>query len=191
MSNLLENTAALQELLTRIGKLPDGSNLTPIEEALIAKGQTIPEGADAEVLASLITALETGGVSGVDLPTGVAIEMGVYAPEEHNYGTAENIQLRNNYIWNAQTAPAFLFLCGVNYNKTDTGVIGGYCIRPQGSSAKRNAICGTSSSTTTTSTAVIDLQSGDTSNVLLLKGTSTYPMRKGVSYLWIVIGATA
>lgn len=58
---LTQNTTALQELLARINSLPAETDLTPIVEALTEKGQTVPDGATADVLASLIAAIEDGG----------------------------------------------------------------------------------------------------------------------------------
>lgn len=61
MSILTQNTTALQELLAKINQLPAEKDLTPIVEALTEKGQTVPDGAGVDVLASLIAAIESGG----------------------------------------------------------------------------------------------------------------------------------
>lgn len=61
MSNLNQNTVDLQAILDAVNTLPKNTDLTPIIEALTEKGQTVPDGATVDVLASLIAAIEAGG----------------------------------------------------------------------------------------------------------------------------------
>lgn len=56
------NTNELMAVLQQVRALPDATDLTPIVEALIEKGQTVPDGADVNALAALIEAIEAGSV---------------------------------------------------------------------------------------------------------------------------------
>ena len=67
MSNLQNNTTDLQSILDAVNALPDKTDLTPIVEALIDKGQTVPNDAGVDELADLIAAIEAGGGSGGDI----------------------------------------------------------------------------------------------------------------------------
>jgi hypothetical protein len=53
-------------------------------------------------------------------------------------------------------------------------------------------MCTTGTGVTTSSTDFITLGTGkeESSNLLQLTGTATYPMKAGVRYLWVVIGET-
>lgn len=64
MSKLQTNTTDLQSILATVNTLPDKTDLTPIADALIDKGQTVPDNAGVDELADLIAAIEAGGGGG-------------------------------------------------------------------------------------------------------------------------------
>ena len=64
MSLLEKNTETIARLIQLANELPAETDLTPIVEALTEKGQTVPDGAGVDVLASLIAAIEAGGGGG-------------------------------------------------------------------------------------------------------------------------------
>lgn len=190
-------------LCTTTGTFSSGATCTPIvsySNGIITLNRTSFSGNLAvslimDVYVAIPLSVMYGNLvnfEGVNLPDGYAMEMGIYNTADHVYTTSVSVPLKNSYIWNqsGRTTNTYLFLCGLNYPTGSQGVLGGICTRMNSVTARRSNIVSSGSSTTTTSTNVIDLADGDTTNELTLRGTSSYPLRKDVDYLWVVIGET-
>lgn len=100
MSNLENNSLTLQTILSMVNALPESTDLTPIIDALTEKGQTVPEGADVDVLASLIAAIETGG-------GGATATWGLVTPASTDIITIEHGLGKRPVVWGAIYASNF------------------------------------------------------------------------------------
>jgi hypothetical protein len=161
--------------------------VTPSDE----RQEIFPDSGYSGLLSVIVDAVYSNG--NISLPDGYAMEMGVYKPDADIGSTPVSITLKNTYVWNTngRTGNTYLFMCGIDFPASTQGAYSSFCARTTTVSAERRNCCRSGSTGTTSSTNFVDLQSGETSNVLNLRGTDTYKLRAGVNYLWVIIGETA
>lgn len=139
---------------------------------------------------------DAGGGGGIDikLPTGYAMEYGVYIPAEDATGSIF-ITLENTYKWREpnRTGNTYAFTCGMDFNSTNmSGTLVGYGVTSAGgANLGRKTDVSSSGTLMGSNTAPAHFSTNDKSNTLVIAGNETFPLKAGVSYFWIVIGEVA
>lgn len=131
----------------------------------------------------------TGG--GLTLPDGYAMEMGLYTPTS-DISSAITIDLQNTYRWNdsGKKSACFLSMFAVTVQSGTQAAGAGFNAR-FGTGNRTHSMVTQTSSTSTSSTVFINPKTTTTFNQITLTGTGSYPMKKDVTYMWMVIGELA
>ena len=139
---------------------------------------------------ALITGIMQAGGSGVTLPTGYTMEMGIYVPDSDK-SSAVTIDLQNTFDWNSsgKTSACYLFVIGIDIRKgTQAAAMG--CHVKFGVGERNHQMVTTTSGCSTSSTVFANAATTPTFNKLTITGTGSYPLKTGHHYLWMVIGET-
>ena len=174
---------SVQTEITRIEAAKDD-----IISAIIEKGVEVPDGSKLEVMAGLIRAIVTGGGFSIELPSGYAMEMGIYIPDTDK-SSAVTIDLQNTFRWNdtGKTSACYLLVVGVDIRKgTQAAALGAHV--KFGVGERNHQMVTTTSGCSTSSTIFMNPATTGTFSQITITGTGSYPLKAGHSYLWMVIG---
>ena len=132
-----------------------------------------------------------GGGSDITIPTGFAIERGIYIPES-NISSAVTIDLKNTFRWadTGKESACYLLLVAVDL-LTGVNAAGLGAHVKFGVGERNHQMVQTTSGCSTSTTIFINPKTTTTFNQITITGTSTYALKKGVAYLWEVIGELA
>lgn len=171
----------------------DDTTLKAIADAIRSKDGTAALLTPA-AMAAAISALSVGGGGiAIDLPNGYAVEVGVLVPETDITSTAYEIHLQNVYKFGADNTSAGAFMVCVDHVKGQNTAIASMVVKAAGGSTQYRNVCASASGSTTSSTNFVTVTSSDLYSgkfdTLQLKGTSTYVMRAGLHYVWMIGGA--
>lgn len=143
--------------------------------------------AAGELITGLLQLSSGGGLP--TLPAGYAMDMGLYVPDSDKSSNV-TIDLPRTYRWNdsGKTSACYLLVIGVDIRSgTQAAALGAHVKFGIG---ERNHQMTTTTSGCTTSTTVFmnAVLSSGVFNQVTITGTSSYPLKKGHTYLWMVIG---
>ena len=170
-----------------------GDTLLDLSNDTLENAEQLLEGVIAHnKLGDLIigTMIAGGNGSSIELPSGYTMEMGIYIPDKDITSNIE-IPLKNTFRWadTGKESACYLLMVGVDIRKgTQAAALGAHV--KFGVGERNHQMVTTSSGCSTSSTIFCNPSSTTTFNVLKLTGTSSYPLKKGHSYLWMVIGET-
>lgn len=139
----------------------------------------------------LITALGGGGGTGVTLPAGYDMEMGIYIPDSDK-SSAVTIDLQKTFRWadTGKESACYLLVVGVDIRKgTQAAALGAHV--KFGVGERNHQMVTTASGCSTSSTVFANPKTTTTFNQITITGTGSYPLKQGHSYLWMVIGELA
>lgn len=140
--------------------------------------------------AAAIAAITDVGVP-VTLPDGYAMEMGIYVPDADK-SSAVTIDLQNTFRWadTGKESACYILVVGVDIRKgTQAAALGAHV--KFGVGERNHQMVTTTSGCSTSSTVFTNPISTTTFNKITITGTSSYPLKKDHSYLWMVIGELA
>lgn len=165
-----------------------------IKAAIEGKGVTVPDATLLDGMATLIESIEAGGGS-IALPDGFAMEMGIMIPESDIGGTSQSIKCKNTYKWNyaGRSANTYAAIFAVELTTERPATL--WAVNAYHNNKVRHArnciISSAGSISTNTATDYISFSTNSTSNLLRLNPPAGYPLKAGITYLWIVIGEVA
>ena len=175
------------------------ANVFVNDESLTAIGDAIREknGESTKYLpadmAAAILALSVGGDGGASLtlPDGYAMEMGLYVPAS-DIQSAVTVDLKNTFRWadSGKTSACYLALFGVDLRSGIQAAGAGLHVK-FGTGERNHQMVQTGSGCSTSSTVFISPSTTTTFNSITITGTGSYPLKTGISYLWLVIGELA
>ena len=159
-----------------------------IVSAITEKGVSVPNGTKIDGIAALIAAI-AGGDS-ISMPDGYTMETGIYVPTSDISSTIQ-IQLEHTFRWSdtGKESACQLMMVGIDICKGTQAAAFGAHVK-FGVGERNHQMVTTTSGCSTSTTVFCNPSSTTTFNVLKLTGTSSYPLKAGHSYLWIVIGET-
>ena len=140
---------------------------------------------------AIVGVMQAASGSSVTLPEGYTIEMGIYVPES-DISSAVTIDLKNTFRWadSGKTSACYLLMAGVDIRTgTQAAALGAHV--KFGVGERNHQMVTTSSGCSTSSTVFLNPKSTTTFNAITMTGTGSYPLKKGHSYLWMVIGELA
>lgn len=155
--------------------------------------ETLQEGVTAHnAMGELITGVMSAGGGGVPtLPAGYEMEMGIYVPDADK-SSAVTIDLAKTFRWNdtGKESACYLVVIGVDIRKgTQAAALGAHV--KFGVGERNHQMVTTTSGCSTSSTVFMNaVLSNGLFNQVTITGTGSYPLKKGHTYLWIVIGET-
>ena len=154
--------------------------------------ETLAEGITAhDASGTLIEGIMKAASGEVALPTGYAMDMGLYVPTSDT-SSAVTLTVPRTYRWadTGKTSACYLLLIGVDIRKgTQAAALGAHV--KFGVGERNHQMTTTTSGCTTSSTVFINPVSTTTFNQITITGTGSYPLKAGHTYLWIVIGELA
>ena len=163
-------------------------NLTSVANAIREKAGSSDSFAFPQGFIDAISAIETG--VNIELPNGYAMEMGTYVPSSDVTYIIE-LELKNTYRWSTydRTGNTFASMFSLDVYSGIASMMAGIVFYNYAKKTGSRNFC-------TSDAGVISIYGGDivgfstneTSNLLRLRGTSSYPLKAGVRYFWIVIG---
>lgn len=140
---------------------------------------------------NMITGLleATGGAP--TLPDGYLMEMGLYVPDTDK-SSAVTIDLKNTFRWNdtGKESACYLLVIGVDIRKGTQAVALGAHVK-FGVGERNHQMVTTASGCSTSTTVFMNPKTTGTFNQITITGTSSYPLKAGHTYLWMVIGEPA
>ena len=127
----------------------------------------------------------------LELPPGYKMEVGLYTPET-DISDDVIIDLRYRYRWNddANASPCHLALYAVDLHKGTQAVGAGMNVRFT-TGRRMISMVTTTGSTSTSSYTFIAPVTVSTFRQIKISGSKTYPLKSGVTYLWVVVGEIA
>lgn len=154
--------------------------------------ETLAEGFTAhDAMGEIITGVMKSGGSGITLPSGYAMEMGIYVPDTDK-SSAVTIDLQNTFRWNdtGKESACYLLVVGVDIRKgTQAAALGAHV--KFGVGERNHQMVTTTSGCSTSSTVFMNPATTGTFSQITITGTGSYPLKAGHSYLWMVIGELA
>lgn len=155
---------------------------------------TLLEGMTAhDASGALITGImkAASGGSGITLPDGYAMEMGIYIPDADK-SSAVTVDLQQTFRWadTGKESACYLLVVGVDIRKgTQAAALGAHV--KFGVGERNHQMVTTTSGCSTSSTVFMNPKTTTTFNQITITGTGSYPLKAGHSYLWMVIGELA
>lgn len=163
------------------------AGLTAIANAIREKAGSSDALAFPDAMAAAIAAIEAGG-GGVALPTGVAMECGVYIPAENDTDTVI-IYTNNTYKWNTQmNHTTFAAFVAIDIPAGTASMLAGLAFYDKNRTKKNNTYAVNASETIGTYSGYCGFSSNGSSNNFRIPATAAYPLVAGVSYFYIVVG---
>ena len=156
---------------------------------------TLLEGITAhDASGALITGImqiSSGDGGGVALPDGYAIEMGIYVPAS-DISNSVTVDLKNTFRWadSGKTSACYLSIFGVDLRSGIQAAGSGYHVK-FGVGERNHQMVQTTGGCSTSTTIFINPSTTTTFNQIKIAGTGSYPLKKDISYLWMVIGEIA
>lgn len=159
----------------------------------VAGGESITLLTEGKYCPSNIIVNALGGNSSgpdITIPDGYTIEMGMYIPES-DISSNISIDLEHTFRWadTGKTSACYLAVFGVDLRSGTSAAGAGLHVK-FGVGERNHQMVQTTSGTTTSSTVFINPSTTTTFNQIKITGTGTYPLKKGISYMWMVIGET-
>lgn len=147
----------------------------------------VAHNAAGDIITGIMQAASSGGVT---LPAGYTMEMGIYVPAS-DISSAIEIPLKHTFRWadTGKESACYLLMVGVDIRKgTQAAALGAHV--KFGVGERNHQMVTTSSGCSTSSTVFLNPKSTTTFDAFTMTGTGSYPLKKGHSYLWMVIGET-
>lgn len=167
------------------------TTLTSIADAIRAKGGTSAALTPAQ-MAEAIAAIQAGGGVSISLPTGYAMECGVFIPAENKTSTAY-ITLNNTYKWRTEdkTGVGFTAFCALDLPaQTASMLVSMHISDVLGKATSRTHTINASGTVSTYATPG-GFGTNDESGMFTIPANSAFPLVAGVSYFYIVIAEVA
>ena len=172
--------------------LADGTVVIDISDSTVAP-ESLLEGVKVYNAAGepIVGTMQQSSGPAITLPEGYNMEMGLYTPTS-DISSAVEVDLQNTYRWNdtGKESSCYLALFAVDLLK-GVQAAGASLHARFGNGERTHNMVQSSGSTSTSSTTFITPGATTTFNTIKLTGTGSYPMKTGVTYLWIVIGELA
>ena len=86
---------SVQSEITRIANAK-----TALATAIEGKGVTVPEGTKLDGMAALVEAIQAGGGTGIDFPTGYKVSAGTYTPNTEGTNVLHTIKIASSVPYN-------------------------------------------------------------------------------------------
>ena len=165
-------------------------NVSAALAAIAEKGVTVPDGSNSDALHELIKSIEAGGYLPT-LPDGYALECGIYIPAT-DITSPIIIYLENKYIWfkSNRTGNTYCLISSLDSMKDVASIISGFTFITYDNKSDNRTYWNDGKNTLVKNTGItsIGFSTNSSSNNLRITGTSAYPIKAGVRYLWIVVG---
>lgn len=137
------------------------------------------------------TMITYGSDLDLELPDGYAMETGIYVPSE-DISDEVVIDLKNAYRWNddENVSTCHLAIYAVDVHKGMQAAGAGLNVRFE-TGRRMISMVTTPGGTSTSSFAFIMPDTTSTFRRIRITGSNSYPLKAGVTYLWVVIGELA
>lgn len=162
------------------------AGLTAIANAIREKAGSSGALAFPDAMAAAIAAIEGGG--GVALPTGIAMECGVYIPAE-NATNNIIIYTNNTYKWSTQKNHiTFAAFVAIDIPAGTASMLAGLAFYDKNKTKKNNTYAVNASEAIGTCAGYCGFSTNVSSDNFRIPATAAYPLVAGVSYFYIVVG---
>jgi len=168
----------------------NGSSLIDLTADTVTP-ETLAEGITAhDATGEIITGVMQAASGGLTLPDGYEMEMGVYIPDS-DVSSAVTLNLQKTFRWadTGKTSACYLLIVGVDIRKgTQAAALGAHV--KFGVGERNHQMVTTTSGCSTSSTIFVNPVSTTTFDKITITGTSSYPLKTGITYMYMVIGET-